>query len=75
LFNQKSDKFFAIKSNDDDYGGQNVAVTGRKVSQPSCSPRGQMWGDVLAKDHEAPLRSKLVFGNPCFKTIQLQTLF
>jgi hypothetical protein len=66
LFYQKRDEFLAIKSDDDDYGGQNVAVTGCKTSQPSCSPRGQMWGGGLAEDNEAPSRSKIVFGNCCF---------
>jgi hypothetical protein len=66
---QKSDVILAIKSedDDDDYGGQNVAVTGCKTSQPSCSPRGQMWGGELAEDLEAPSRSKIVFGNPRFE--------
>ncbi len=66
---QKSDEILAIKSedNDDDYGGQNVAVTGCKTSQPSRSPRGEMWGGELAEDLEAPSRSKIVFGNPRFE--------
>ncbi len=67
---QKSDEILTLKSDyndDDDYGGQNVAVTGCKTSQPSCSPRGQMWGGGLAEDHEAPSRSKIVFVNPRFE--------
>ncbi len=77
---QKSDEILAIKSedDDDDYGGQNVAVTGCKTlldfeenSQPSRSPVGkltQLWrGPGMVEDHEAPSRSKIVFGIPRFE--------